>query len=461
MFIGREEELNFLEDRYNSADSQLVVLYGRRRVGKTELLRQFCQDKEHIFYTCTEIIDEKQLEAFSQRLLEKNQQAAKYITRFSDWEQALLSITELAKEKKIVVVIDEFPYMVKGNNAIPSILQKLWDEVLKQSNVMLILCGSAMSFIEKEVLAEKNPLYGRATGILKMQAMDFYSAQQFFPNYSMEDKITAYAILGGIPHYLKQFSDKYSLGENIVRSILSRGSVLYSEVEFLMRQELRETSVYNAVIEAVALGNTQLNDIYQKTQIDKSKLSVYLKNLLELGTLCREFSVDANIKEQANTQRGLYKVTDNFFGFWYAFVFPNLSELESGDAGGIYQYVVKPELERFTSYVFEDVCQQYLRKQNRKHGLPFYFTKIGRWWNKTDEIDIMAVDYRQTQLLLGECKYKHRPVDVKDLKHFLGKKVAQDKRLYYYFFSKAGYTEQAVAYAAEKGIKLVSLDELV
>ena len=155
MFIGREEELNFLEDRYNSADGQLVVLYGRRRVGKTELLRQFCQDKEHIFYTCTEIIDEKQLEAFSQRLLEKNQQAAKYITRFSDWEQALLSITELAKEKKIVVVIDEFPYMVKGNNAIPSILQKLWDEVLKQSNVMLILCGSAMSFIEKEVLAEK------------------------------------------------------------------------------------------------------------------------------------------------------------------------------------------------------------------------------------------------------------------------------------------------------------------
>ena len=277
MFIGREEELNFLVDRYNSADGQLVVLYGRRRVGKTELLRQFCQDKEHIFYTCTEIIDEKQLEAFSQRLLEKNQQAAKYITRFSDWEQALLSITELAKDKKIVVVIDEFPYMVKGNNAIPSILQKLWDEVLKQSNVMLILCGSAMSFIEKEVLAEKNPLYGRATGILKMQAMDFYSAQQFFPNYSIEDKITAYAILGGIPHYLKQFSDKYSLDENIVRNILIRGSVLYSEVEFLMRQELRETSVYNAVIEAVALGNTQLNDIYQKTQIDKSKLSVYLK----------------------------------------------------------------------------------------------------------------------------------------------------------------------------------------
>ena len=183
MFIGREEELKFLEDRYNSADGQLVVLYGRRRVGKTELLRQFCQDKEHIFYTCTEIIDEKQLEAFSQRLLEKNHQAAKYITHFSDWEQALLSISELAKEKKIVVVIDEFPYMVKGNNAIPSILQKLWDEVLKQSNVMLILCGSAMSFIEKEVLAEKNPLYGRATGILKIGRLQVQIEQDLSSNY--------------------------------------------------------------------------------------------------------------------------------------------------------------------------------------------------------------------------------------------------------------------------------------
>lgn len=461
MFIGRQAELQFLEDKYNSAGGQFVVLYGRRRVGKTETLRQFCKDKEHIFYTCTEIPDSQQLTAFSQRLLEKNVQAAKYISRFSDWEQALLSIKDLSQKSKAVIVIDEFPYMVKNNSAIPSILQKLWDEELKQANVMLILCGSAMSFIEKEILAEKNPLYGRATGILKMQAMDFYEAQQFFSNYSIEDKITVYAVLGGIPHYLKQFTDKVSVAENITRNILSRGSVLYSEVEFLMRQELRETSVYNAIIEAVALGNTKLNDIYQKTQIEKSKLSVYLKNLLELGILCKEFPIDANVKEQANAQRGLYKVTDNFFKFWYAFGFPNLSELEAGEAEGICQYVVMPELERYTSYIFEDVCQQYLRKQNRKNDLPFYFTKLGRWWNKTDEIDIMATDYQQTQFILGECKYKRSVVDVKDIKHFLEKKVAQDKKIFYYFFSKSGYTNQAVVYAKEHDVRLVTLNELL
>lgn len=461
MFIGRQEELAFLEDRYNNDAGQFIVLYGRRRLGKTELLRQFCQGKEAIFYTCTEVPDEQQLAAFSQRILEKNQAAAKYIKSFQSWEQAFSSLGELPSAKKIVIVIDEFPYMVKGNTSLPSVIQKLWDEQLHSADIMLIVCGSAMSFIEKEILAEKNPLYGRATGILKLQEMDFYDAQQFFPAYTTNEKILAYAVLGGVPHYLKQFSDKLSIGENIVKAILARGSVLYSEVEFLMRQELRETSIYNAIIEAVALGNTKLNEIHQKTQLEKTKLSVYLKNLLELGILCKEFSVDANIKEQANVQRGLYKVTDNFFRFWYAFVFPNISELEAGDAEGIYQYVVQPELERYTSYIFEDICQQYLRRQNRKHTLPFYFTKIGRWWNKTDEIDIMALDYKKTATLAGECKYKQSLVDVKALKHLQAKCAILHGDVYYYFFSKSGYTKQALEYGAQEKFVLVTAQELL
>lgn len=326
MFIGRKEELAFLEERYQQEGSQLVVLYGRRRVGKTETLRQFCRDKEHVFFSCTESPDEQQLTSFSERILQKGIPAASYIQRFSDWEKALGSITELPGKGKKLLIIDEFPYMVKGNRSIPSILQNLWDSRLKDENVMIILCGSAMSFIEKEILAEKNPLYGRTTGILKMREMDFYDAVQFVPNYSPEDKIAVYAILGGIPHYLKQFDDRLTLGKNVRKYILSRGSILYSEVEFLMRQELRETSVYNAIIAAVALGNTKLNDIYQKTQIEKTKLSSYLNNLMELGILEREFSMTEGIKEQANVQRGIYRVADNYFRFWYAFVFPNLSE---------------------------------------------------------------------------------------------------------------------------------------
>lgn len=459
MFIGRETELQFLEDKYKASGGQLVVVYGRRRVGKTETLRQFCQDKEYIFYACTESPDEQQLKAFSERILQKNANAAKYIKQFSDWNQALSSLGDIPTSRKLVLVIDEFPYMVKGNQSIPSILQALWDEKLNKANVMIILCGSAMSFIEKEILAEKNPLYGRTTGILKMKEMDFYDAVKFFPNYTYNDKITAYAILGGIPHYLKQFSDKASLDENIVRNILTPGSILYSEVEFLMRQELRETAVYNTIITAVALGNTKLNDIYQKTQIEKSKLSSYLKNLIDLGIIQREFPVTDGTKEQANVQRGLYQVTDKFFRFWYAFVFPTLSELEAGDARGILEYVIQPELEQYTSRIFEDVCLQYLRRKNKAHELPFHFVKIGRWWNKTDEIDIVAVDRQNKKYILAECKYKNSKLTLNDYIRLKEKFNTADTTYFYWLFSKNGFTDELKQEAPENTF-LVSSQQL-
>lgn len=293
MFIGRESELNFLEERYSSNKGELVVLYGRRRVGKTETLKQFCKDKPHLFFSCRECTDKLQLKNFSEKLLKEKIPASAYISEFTDWEKAFRSITELPYgEKKKLVVIDEFPYMCKGNESIPSVLQNLWDDLLKDENIMLILCGSAMSFIEKELLAEKNPLYGRATGIYKMTEMGFYDAAKFFPDYSPKEKVIAYSILGGIPHYLNQFDGNRTLEENIKKSILSKGCALYSEVEFLLRQELRETPVYNSIIEAVALGNTKLNEISMKSLIDDtSKTSVYLKNLIELGIIEREFSI--------------------------------------------------------------------------------------------------------------------------------------------------------------------------
>ena len=269
MFIGREKELQFLNSRYESNKAELIVLYGRRRVGKTETLKEFCKDKPNVFYSCKECTDNEQLKSFSQIILQKKIPASNYIECFQNWEQLFKSILELKGGKKKLMVIDEFPYMVKNNNEIPSILQNLWDNVLKEKNVMIILCGSSMSFIEKEVLAEKNPLYGRATGIYKMSQMDFYDAIKFFPKYSYEDKVYAYSILGGIPHYLKEFDGDKSIKKNIQNNILTKGCILYNEVNFLLHQELRETTMYNTIIEAIALGNTKLNDIYLKTGIEK------------------------------------------------------------------------------------------------------------------------------------------------------------------------------------------------
>ena len=462
MFIGRKNELDFLEDKYHAKGGQLIVLYGRRRVGKTETLRKFCEDKDHVFYSCTETTNEQQLAAFSNRMLAKDIPAARYIKQFPDWEQALGSVSELPGSGKKLLIIDEFPYMVKNNHAIPSILQNLWDRSLKNEDVMIILCGSAMSFIEKEILAEKNPLYGRATGILKMNEMDFFDAIKFFPDYSNLDKITAFSILGGIPHYLKQFDQSLSIDDNIKRNILQRGSILYSEVEFLMRQELRETTIYNTIIQAVALGNTKLNDIFQKTQIDKNKLTVYLKNLIDLGIVRREFPVSDGIKEQANVQRGIYQIVDNFFRFWYAFVFPNISELEVGDVDGIYEYAVQPTLEQYTSRIFEEVCIEYIRLLNRQNALPFRFTKIGRWWTKSDELDVMATDRDKNNFLLGECKFRNAVFDLSELNAVLAKFSPKKKtaKVYYYMFSKSGFTDDVQKASMQKDIRLVNVDEM-
>ena len=478
MFIGRKQELQFLEDKYNSKNGQLVVLYGRRRVGKTETLREFCRNKPHVFYSCREISDKLQLRSFSEKLLNEKIPAASYIKKFADWEAALRCITDLPYgDNKKLLIIDEFPYMCRNNESIPSILQNLWDEVFKDENVMIVLCGSAMSFIEKELLAEKNPLYGRATGIYKMESMGFYDAAKFFPNYSDRDKIIAYAVLGGIPHYLAQFDPDLSLDDNIKKNILTKGCALYSEVEFLLRQELRETPLYNSIIEAVALGNTKLNDISTKSLVeDTSKTSVYLKKLIELEIIEREFSVDDGTKERANTNRGLYRLTDNFFRFWYAFVFTNYSELEGGDVDGVFEYAIKPSLHEFASFAFEDVCREYVREMQKANKLPFRYKRMGRWWGKTTvrrrdriesqetEIDLLAVSAKSDKYLVGECKFKGRPFSYGEYLDTAAKlaPIKEKAEFYYYLFSESGFDEKVVSEAAvNASIKLINVEDIV
>ena len=462
-FIGREEELNFLEGKYASEKAELIFLYGKRRVGKTETLREFCRGKNHLFYSCTESIDRVQLDAFGSRLLARGIPAAHYISRFENWETALASVPEMPGTGKKLLVIDEFPYMIRNNSSLPSILQNLWDSRLKNENIMIVLCGSAMSFIEKEILAEKNPLYGRATGILKMLPMDFYDAIRFFPKQTPEELVFLYSILGGIPYYLTQFDPKESLENNIREHLLHRGSVLYNEVEFLVRQEFREPALYNSIIETIALGNTKLNDIHQKTQMDRSKLSVYLRNLLELGLIEREFSLSDGMKERANVQRGLYQLVDKYFRFWYTFIFPNISELETGDSESVYRYVIQPQLDFFASHVFEEVCRSFLRRLNRKERLPFHFTRIGRWWNKSIELDIMATEPTGTKILLGECKYRNTPFSLSDFQKMKEKyqPSGSETKLYYQLFSKSGFSPDLKKLSATENLTLYDLKEIV
>ena len=481
VIIGRKKETAELKRYQNSGRAELIAVYGRRRVGKTETLREFCKDKPHIFYSCTQCTDKAQLSKFSKLLLKEDIPAKQYITEFSDWEKAFDAITELPYgNKKKLLIIDEFPYMCKYNKSVPSVLQNLWDAKLKDENVMIILCGSAMSFIEKELLAEKNPLYGRATGIYKMTEMGFYDAIKFFPNYSDKDKVLVYSILGGIPHYLRQFNPDLSLSENIKRNILTKGCVLYSEVDFLLHQELRETPIYNSIIEAVALGNTKLNDISQKSLVEEtSKTSVYLKNLIELGIVGREYSVDSKTKEKANTNRGTYRLTDNFFRFWYAFCFGNYSQLEDGDVDGVFQYVIEPELHEYASFSFEDVCREFVKELQKKNELPFRYAKMGRWTGKTTirdnesqnglrvgetEIDLLAIGRNAKEYLVGECKFKGKPFSYAEYLDTKAKLTPLKEKadFYYILFSESGFDSKIIAEAEKNDeLQLYNLDMIV
>ena len=481
MFIGRERELDFLEDQYNGENGKLVFLYGRRRVGKTETLKQFSKDKPHVLFSCAQKTNEMLLAEFSSKMLKENLPASNYISMFKDWDQALASIADLPYgDKKKLVIIDEFPYLCKVNNSVPSILQNLWDNNLKDKNVMLVLCGSAMSFIEKEILAEKNPLYGRATGIYKMDELSFQETAKFFPNYSPEEKVLTYSILGGIPHYLIQFDSKLSLEENIKQKILTKGCILYSEVEFILHQELRETSVYNVIIQAIALGANSLSEISQKSLLnDTAKTSTYLSNLEELGIISREFSIDTSQKGKGNRNKGYYCIKDSFFRFWYAFVDTNLSDLEDGYVDDVYEYDIKGVLHNYASSAFENVCKSFIKEQRAKKNLPFRYKSMGRWFGKTSvrdissptgirkaetEVDILAISEDKKKYLVGECKFKNKLFQYSEYLDTIAKFADEQKNaeFFYALFSLTGFDSKIIEKAKEDNhLMLFDIDSVV
>lgn len=464
-FIGRENDLRQLEDCYKANRAQLVFVYGRRRVGKTETLTQFSRGKDTLFFAAQSATAEEQLASFSRLMFDAGAPAKDYLRQYPNWESALSELARLPEPTdggRRLIVFDEFPYLVKSDPSLPSVLQNLWDHTLRHANLMIVICGSAMSFIEKELLSEKSPLYGRATGILKMGPMPYWDAVKFFPDYSAEDKALAYAILGGIPRYLEEFDTNESIGANVRQHILRRIAPLYSEVEFLMHEELRETAKYNSVVRAIALGGTSLNEISTHTMIPNATVASYLTNLMELGIVKREFPVTARIREQAKGTRGLYRIDDNFFRFWYSFVFPYRSELERGDEEGVYNRHIAPALHDFAGLPFEAMCREWLWRESVAGRLPFHAAELGRWWDRTREIDVMALDGSDKQAVMGECKFRSTPMNTSML-NLLRDRAAHTgiEQRSYVLFSLGGFDGPLEELGKhDRDLRLVDIDQL-
>lgn len=462
MFAGRKKELAYLEKKYGSDQSEFLVIYGRRRIGKTELLKKFTSNRKHIFYSAIETVDKNQLASFSKEIL-KGTDLEKFISTFQSWEEAFAFLGEQSKEQRMLLVIDEFPYMVNGNPSIPSILQNAWDLQLKDTHLMLILCGSSMAFMEKELLSAKNPLYGRLTGSHKVEEFSVYETEELLFQVPFQEVVAYYGVFGGVPHYLIQIDQQKSFYENLQAVALERGSILFNEVEFLLRQELREVMSYFAVIQAIALGSTTMNEIEQKSDIDRTKLTYYLNNLIELGIVEKVFPVTMSVKQKAKSRKGLYFLKDAYFRFYFTYMFPYMSELIDAGSEYVVEKIIKPDLNRFMGSVFEKVSGQFLNRLKREGQAPFYFVILGRWWEKTEEVDLVAFD-QEGRLLVGECKWTSSPVGLKVLHKMIALKDCikpEASQTWYYLFSRSGFTQELIDHAKnEANIHLITLEEM-
>ena len=458
IFIGREKELTDLNELYKQKRFQLFVLYGRRRVGKTTLLNEFCKNKDSIFYSAEQSNDKLNLEKFSALVFDFYQE--ENLEPFSSWTNALSYINQRQQKKQLVLIIDEFPYLVRKNKALLSELQHLIDHKLKNGNLFVVLCGSYMGFMEKEVLGSKSPLFGRRTGQLHLKPFSYKTSVKFLDGFTEEDKLKLYGAFGGTPLYLQQVNAKESFEENLKRAFLKNTSYLYEEPLLLLRQEVQEPGVYSAIIETIASGYTKANEISTKIGEDVAKCLKYIKTLCELGILYKEVPWG----EKDSSRKTIYGISDFMFRFWYRYVFANRTLIETGAKEAIWQKKISPDYNHYMGVVFEKICMDYLTEQNAKGELPFLFTSIGRWWGTNPvtrsqiEIDIIANDRKE--YLIGECKWRNEKLDLQVFQELKEKADVFNKNrdnTWYVLFSKTGFT-QAIMEEALKDSKIILVD---
>lgn len=451
-FVDREKELEFLEQEYRREGSSLVILYGRRRVGKTALATKFMEGKPALYFLVTEESEQQNRNAFKDAVADFCGNELLKSASLQQWEPILKAFCEKPSDQKLLLILDEFQYLGKSDPAFPSVFQKIWDTFLKQQPVMVILCGSLISMMESQTLSYSSPLYGRRTGQLRLRQIPFSHYGQFFPEKSHKDLIEYYAVTGGVPKYIELFHDTGDIYTAIQRSILSKSSFLFDEPNFLLQREVSEIGSYFSIMKAIAAGNQKLGKIAGVLEVKQTGLSKYLKTLVDLDLLEREVPVTEENPEKS--KRGLYKIKDNFMLFWFRFVYPNMGLIESGNEQAAMNRIRANLVDHHISYIYEDVCREKMWQLAAAGQWDFLFDKVGRWWGNT-EIDLIALDSQGANIIFGECKYWEGPVGVNVLNSLMEKtKEVEWKRNgrkeYFVLFSISGFTEELEKLAASR-----------
>lgn len=461
MFIGRKAELKELESCYSSNKFELAVVYGRRRIGKTTLIQEFCKDKKTVFYVASQASDEENfhllVKAYFETIFPEIPTPS-----FSGYDDFFRFISKHLQER-LIIVIDEYPYLAESNPAISSILQKYIDMSWRNSKLMLILSGSSMSFMENQVLGHKSPLYGRRTLQFKLEPFELADIMEYGWNYSNEDLTVLYAITGGIAEYLSHIDPSLSLKENIINMYLKKNARMFEEPNNLLQQELRDPSSYNTVLEAIANGRSSMNDIALFAGIQSAKAVYYINNLLTLGIIKKEKPYGADISER----KSVYSMADGAFTFWYRFVKPNISLITFGNGERVYNERVEPFIADYMGHIWEIICTRYLFTPAAIKRSKWLYGEAGRWWGtnpltkKQIEVDIMSYDRKN--ILFGECKWTQRLMNMDDLKKLIDKtSFFKQENKCYYLFSKSGFDEELIDYSSvDQSVILVELADIL
>lgn len=456
-FINRDSELEFLHTSYKGNKSQFIVIYGKRRVGKTELVKQFFKDIPHIYFLADKAPEKEQLQLLSEKVGLMFNDEFLLSRGFGNWYEFFKYIKD---KGRIVIAIDEYPFLIESNRAVPSIFQKGWDEDLKGSQVYLILLGSSIGIMETDVLGYKSPLFGRRTGQMLIEPLSFWDSKKFFPKKQSEEFMYIYSILGGTPAYLLQFDSSEDLWANIRKKILTPEAYLFSEPEFILREELREPRNYFSILKAISMGKTRASEIINETGFEKNVVGKYLSVLTELKIIKRDVPVTE--KSYEKSKKGIYMMDDSFFRFWFNFVFPNKSFIEEGEVNYVIENKIKPRIDIFTSQTFEEVCRSFVKKGLLKR---MKFNKAGRWWSKDAEIDIVAFNEDENTILFGEAKWSTKKVGVDVLTDLKRKSMMiewgkKNRKEYYALFSRKGFTEELKRIGEKERIFLIRIDDL-
>ncbi len=461
MFYCREEELRLMNNRYEKKRFECIVIYGRRRVGKTALINEFCKGKSTIYFSALNASSGENLEALSKAIYNCQNPDSTSTPTYQSYADALDAITEMAMKKRLVFVIDEYPYLAKAEKSISSRLQHIIDHKWQDSQLYLILCGSSMSFMEYQVLGYESPLYGRRTAQFKIQALTYREITVFHPELAVSDQALLYGVTGGIPHYINKLDVEKDLDEALLENLFSTSSYLFEEPENLMKQELREPAIYNSVISAIAGGASHSNEISTKVGLESSVCAKYLKVLLNLGILKKETPIT-----EKPGRKTIYAIDDNFFRFWYRFVLRNMSIISAGRMRLVYEQAVKQFYPDYMGLIFEKMCQEYLLRYAK--NLPILLRSVGQWWgtdsktHKEVQIDIVGTSVEGNEYLIGSCKYRNEKIGAEELEllHRYADVFRKNGRFHYYIFSKGGFTSSLMEAQKRGEVTLLTLDDL-